>query len=235
MADILGRVVALWRYPVKSMLGETLPSLDIDTRGAVGDRLFALSDRDGKLGSGKTTRRFRRIDGLFGFHAASDGGTPVIRFPDGRVLRGDHPGIDSALTDALGIDVTLAREDRIPHHDSSALHIMTTASLDWLGDRLPNSAVDARRFRPNIVIDAGGAELIEETWMNRVLAIGDELRVRVAARTERCVMVTNEQDELSSDPAILRSLAQRNEQCFGIYADVAEPGTVKCGDIVALG
>jgi uncharacterized protein YcbX len=235
MADILGRVVALWRYPVKSMLGETLPSLDIDTRGAVGDRLFAISDRDGKLGSGKTTRRFRRIDGLFGFHATSDGGTPAIRFPDGRVLRGDDPGIHSALTEALGVDVTLAREDRIPHHDSSALHIVTTASLSWLGDRLPNGAVDARRFRPNIVIDAGDAELAEETWMNRTLVIGGQLRVRVTDRTERCVMVTNEQDELKSDAAILRSLAQRNAQCFGVYADVAAPGTVNCGDIVAFG
>ena len=74
------RVIRLWRYPVKSMLGEEYEYLDIDERGAKGDRLFAVRDVDGKFGSGKTTRRFRKIDGLFGFSAATTDDLPRITF-----------------------------------------------------------------------------------------------------------------------------------------------------------
>lgn len=234
MSSILGRVISLWRYPVKSMLGEILPTATVESRGLAGDRLFALRARDGKFGSGKTTRRFRRLDGLFGFQASLDGETPVIRFPDGRMLRADGRDIDAALTEALGVAVTLAREDRISHFDNGPLHIVTSASLDWLKGQLPHSAIDARRFRPNVVVEVAGAGLVEQTWLNRVLAIGDEISIKVTIPTERCVMIGNPQYELGSDVSIMRTLAQANDERFGVYADVISPGTIRCGDIVAL-
>ena len=58
-------VAELWRYPVKSLLGEQLQEVQVEERGVVGDRLYAVTDRRGKLGSGKTSRRFRRLEGLF--------------------------------------------------------------------------------------------------------------------------------------------------------------------------
>ena len=234
MSSVLGRVVSLWRYPVKSMRGETLPAAAVEPRGLAGDRLFALRDGNGKFGSGKTTRRFRRIDGLFGFQASLDGEIPVVRFPDGRVLRGDARVIDAALTEALGVAVTLAREDRISHFDNGPLHIVTSASLGWLKGHLPQSAIDARRFRPNVVVEVAGAGLVEQTWLDRVLTIGDEISVKVTVPTERCVMITNPQYELGSDVSIMRTLAQTNDERFGVYADVIASGTIRCGDIVAL-
>ena len=59
------RLARLWRYPVKSMLGESRDSLELNSRGVAGDRLHAVRDSEGKLGSGKDTRRFRHIEGLF--------------------------------------------------------------------------------------------------------------------------------------------------------------------------
>ncbi len=53
------------RYPVKSMGGESMRSVDLDTRGLVGDRWFSVVDADGKLASGKNSRRFRRYDAVF--------------------------------------------------------------------------------------------------------------------------------------------------------------------------
>ena len=96
--NALGIVTRLWRYPVTSMLGEQCESLDVHTRGVAGDRLFAIRDTNGKFGSGKSTRRFRQINGLFGFQAVYAGEVPVIRFPDGRTMRGDHPDIHTALS-----------------------------------------------------------------------------------------------------------------------------------------
>jgi uncharacterized protein YcbX len=128
----LGMVASLWRYPVKSMLGEPCASLDVHPRGVAGDRLFALRDTNGTFGSGKSTRRFRQIDGLFGFQAVYAGAVPVIRFPDGRTMRGDHPDIDTALSHTLGQPVTLTREASISHLDAGPVHLLTTAALAWL-------------------------------------------------------------------------------------------------------
>jgi len=230
----LGRVASLWRYPVKSMLGQSLPRLEVNERGVVGDRLFALRDEQGKFGSGKTTRRFRCIDGLFGFAASAEGDVPLIRFPDGTLRRGNDPGIDEALSATLGLAVTLAREAAIPHHDAAPVHIVTTASLAWLQRQLPESRIDARRFRPNLVVDVDGDGPVEQDWVGRRLAIGDTLRVEVRQPTERCVMVTMAQSELETDVVILRKLAQEYAEIFGIYADVVTPGAVNRGDTVAF-
>src|SRR5688500_18132075 len=67
------KVVEIRRFPVKSLLGEVLPEADAGPRGLDGDRLWAVRDRDGKFGSGKNTRRFRRMPGLFGLRAHTAG------------------------------------------------------------------------------------------------------------------------------------------------------------------
>jgi uncharacterized protein YcbX len=235
MVEVIGRVSALWRYPVKSMLGEAMAALDIDRRGVVTDREFAVRDAEGKFGSGKTTRRFRRINGLFGFRAHLEGDIPLIRFTDETSVSGSDPAVHDRLSGALGQPVTLAREGAISHFDQGPLHLVTTASLAWLRERLPQSEIDLRRFRPNIVIDAfGAAGLVEQSWIGRVFGFGKRVRIRIRDRTERCVMITNEQDELLSEPGILRELARVNDACFGVYAEVSDPGEVRLGDDVTV-
>ncbi len=227
-----GRVIRLWRYPVKSMLGEECPSLELDARGVVGDRLFAVRDADGKFGSGKSTRRFHRIDGLFAFGAAYEADGPRITFPDGRAMRGDDPGVHAALSDVLGQPVTLAREAAISHMDAAPLHLLTTASLAWLQGLLPNAHVDDRRFRPNVLVDVPGAVQVERGWLGKVLHVGP-VALRVLDLTERCVMVTLPQDDLPPDARVLERLG-RDGPTFGVYAEVLVPGTITRGDPVVL-
>ena len=59
-----GRLAGIRRYPVKSLTGEELEHALIEHRGLAGDRLWSVRDPDGKLGSGKSSRRFRKMDGL---------------------------------------------------------------------------------------------------------------------------------------------------------------------------
>jgi uncharacterized protein YcbX len=233
MAVEVGRVEALWRYPVKSMQGEMLERTEVAGRGFVGDRLYAVRDADGKFGSGKSTRRFRRMDGLLDFSARSDGEMPKIRFPDGVERRGDAPDLDAALSHALGQSVTLAREAATSHFDAAPVHVVTTASLAWLRQRLPQSRIDPRRFRPNIVLENAGAALDEQAWIGRAMRVGGVV-LRLVAPTERCVMVTMAQSELGTDPGILRQLAETNEACFGVYAEVTVSGVVALGDAASL-
>src|SRR5437867_3870881 len=153
------------------MLGEQCEHLDLNTRGVEGDRLFAIRDANGKFGSGKSTRRFRRIDGLFGCRAFYAGNVPIILFPDGRTVRGDNPDTHAVLSRTLGQPVTLAREAGIAHLDAGPVHLLTTAALTWLRAAVPEGAMDERRFRPNLVIEVPGATQVEREWLGKVLSV----------------------------------------------------------------
>src|SRR4051812_35754510 len=164
-----GTIAKLWRYPVKSMLGEACEAVQVETRGVVGDRTYAVVDADGKLGSGKSSSRHRRIEGLFRFRAATEGAAPRITFPDGRSVSANDPGVHGALSAALGFPVKLSLEDALSHHDSSPLHLVTTGSLAALKKALPAAGIDERRFRPNIVIEGEG----ENRWVGKKLQLGE--------------------------------------------------------------
>lgn len=235
MSDATGRVIRLWRYPVKSMLGEECDRLEVNLRGVEGDRLYAVRDGSGKFGSGKTTRRFRKINGLFGFTATYRDDVPIIVFPDGRRMLGDDWSIHGALSEALGQPVTLVREAGVSHLDAGPLHLLTTASLTWMRAVLPDARVDERRFRPNVLIDIPGETEIERIWLGKTICIGEEVRLRVTELTERCVMVGLPQGELPTDERILRSIARDAGPHFGVYAEVLMPGTISRNDAVFVG
>jgi uncharacterized protein len=223
---VIGAVSRLWRYPVKSMLGEECEHVDVDTRGVAGDRAFAVRDAAGKLGSGKTTRRFRQIDGLFAYRAVYSGEAPEILFPDGRRFRSDDPQVHRALSDMLQLPVALAREDRVSHLDSGPVHIVTTASLAWLRAALPDARVDERRFRPNLLVETAGDGLVEHGWLGKTLCIGKSVRLHVNRLTERCRMVTLAQGDLPADPRVLTRIGREADLHFGVYAEVVVPGRI---------
>jgi uncharacterized protein len=228
-------VCQLWRYPVKSMQGERCEFLDLDPRGVTGDRAYAIRDIEGKFGSGKNTRRFRKIDGLFGFRAAYDGAVPAVYFPNGNFMRGDDPTIHVALSNELGQPVTLVLESDVPHFDAAPIHILTTASLAWLKSALPDSIVDERRFRPNLVVETPDDAPREHTWVDKFIHIGGEVKLRVVDRTERCRMVALAQSELPDDLAILGHITECADLEFGAYAEIVSPGTIRRGDVATLG
>ncbi len=233
-----GVVTELWRYPVKSMLGERREFLHVNTRGVLGDRLYAVRDRDGKLGSGKNTRRFRRIDGLFGCRASYDGAVPVVAFPGGVEVRGDDPSLDTRLRQVLGQDdLRLAREGEFSHFDSAPLHVVTEASLSWLAGAVTDTKVDSRRARPNLVVATGAAPgPVENTWVGQRAEIGGSggVVVEFTELTERCVMVNNAQSDLTHSSEVLRTIATLNDLALGIYATVIRGGTIRLGDEVRL-
>lgn len=230
----VGMVCSLRRYPVKSLLGEHPVSLALDGRGVAGDRLYAVRDGEGKFGSGKSTRRFRRMNGLFALRAAYRGSLLVVAFPDGSELVGDDPMLAVRLSALLGRPVTIAPEGTVSHFDAGAIHLLTTASLRALGTVLPGGPPDERRFRPNIVVETPGEGFKEDAWAGRELLLGGRVRLRVTCGTQRCVMVGFAQEELSADPLMLRRVAKANAMCLGVYCDVLVPGTVHLDDPVEL-
>lgn len=228
-----GAVLSVHRYPVKSLLGEQPASVHVDARGVVGDRLWSVRDSDGRLGSGKSTRRFRRMDGLLALTAGYDGDVPVIGFPDGRRLRGDDPAVHQALTAHVGRPVTLARETDVSHFDEGPVHLVTTASLQTLS-RAHGRPVDSRRTRANVVVDWPGGDFPELSWVGQRVRLGPNAVLRVRAVMPRCVMVNLAQEELPTDGSVLRSITEVSAGALGVVADVEQPGIVSVGDRVSL-
>ena len=269
-ADVVATVVALWRYPVKSMMGEQLNAAEVTDRGLLGDRRYALVDREtGKVASAKFPRKWPT---LFAHRAtyvdppAGNDGLPAVRItlPDGRIIRSDDPDVDRVLSADLGREVALDSSapaepsleeywpdmEELDHRDAlteesmapgtffdaGIVHLLTTATLDRLSQLYPEGRFDIRRFRPNVVLSptGGPAGFIENEWVGRSLAIGDEVRLRITKRCQRCVMTIIAQDDLPKDPGILRTAARHNNVQLGVYAAVERGGRVRCSDEVWL-
>ena len=117
-AQGVGSVVSLWRYPVKSMMGEELNAAEVTERGLLGDRAYALVDRsDGKVASAKNPRKWPQ---LFDFRATfvdpprPGAKVPPVRItlPEGRVVSSEQSDVNQILSRALDREVTLEATER---------------------------------------------------------------------------------------------------------------------------
>ena len=237
--EVVGTLARLWRYPVKSMLGEQLTDAPVERRGLVGDRRFAVWDAEDKFGSCKNSRRFRRMDGLLDFRGGSSDGDAVhLVAPDGSLHAVPSPDADAAVRAHLGReDVRIMAEAEVAHHDAAPLHLLSTASLHWYADALEGVPADERRLRPNLVVDLPGLPAFaEDGWEGRQVRIGagaDAVLARWVKPTERCRTLTVEQDGLPRAARGLKVLAGRGLN-LGVYLEVLEGGRVRVGDPVAL-
>jgi uncharacterized protein YcbX len=128
--------------------------------------------------------------------------------------------------------------------DFAPLHLLTTSTLDRIAELSPQGRADLERYRPNLVICTAAAGFTENDWLERILRVGDDLVLRVIARTPRCAVPTLAHGALPRDPDALRVLARNNriepldsldpEPCAGVYAEVLRPGRVRTGDPVRL-
>ena len=128
--------------------------------------------------------------------------------------------------------------------DFAPLHLLTTSTLDRIAELSPHGRADLERYRPNVLIQTTAAGFIENDWLERILRVGDEIVLRVIARTPRCAVPTLSHGALPRDPDALRVLARHNrvepldsldpEPCAGVYAEVLRPGRIRTGDPVRL-
>ena len=216
----------LRRYPVKSMGGEALTSVRLDSRGFVGDRWYAVEDADGRFASGKTTQRFRRRDVVFGYAAHTEHGRVIVTCGDQSWRVGD-PDLDDELSTAMDTPVRVAEEGAVPHQDAGQVSLIGTASLDWCRHHL-DVDVDPRRLRPNIVLTTS-VPFVEETWVGMALHIGTT-ELHVVELVERCRMVDLAQDGVQSATHLLAALEGERDLRLGIYATVEVPGRISVGD-----
>ena len=223
-------VLAIRRYPVKSMGGEPLASVVLDQRGLTGDRWWAVTDDEGHLASGKSSRRFRRRDGVFDYRAATSPEGVAVTGPRGTWAAGD-PGLDVELAAVLGDGCRVAEESGTPHQDAGAVSLVGTASLAWCAERWGIDA-DPRRLRANLVVETT-EPFVEETWVGREIEAGTA-RLRIVERVERCRMIDLAQDGVATPSRWLKRLSDERDLSLAVYADVTRPGTISVGDAIVV-
>jgi uncharacterized protein YcbX len=227
----VGRIAALWRYPVKSMAAEPLEEIEVSWQGLAGDRRWAFV-RGGLERSGFPWMTIRERSDMGRYlpsladPSRPDESRTVVRTPAGDELE----VIDPALAAELGEGVRVIKQDR-GVFDAMPLSLVSTQSVAALG-ALVGSELDPRRFRPNLLVEAT-EPFEEEAWVGCVLRVGG-LRMRVDQQDERCVIVNVDPVTSERNHAVLRALARERATCIGVYGSTVTPGRVAVGDDVVL-
>lgn len=234
---------SIWRYPVSSMGGEQLDDAEIGPSGLDGDRLWGLVDASGEIASPKR-RRWRPTPHVL----ARVSGAPAVevRLPEGGWQPGETVATDPAFAAHFGFPVRLVRhpapdtagvETVSPRYAVRAVHLVTTASLATLAERLPTPGTAATaRFRPNLVVDwpDRSRPFPESAWEPGLEVAVGAVRLRVVEPCRRCAFVTVAQPGIDQDPAVLDLLARENGADFGALLEVVRPGRVAAGDPVGI-
>jgi uncharacterized protein len=230
----VGRIVGLWRYPVKSMGGETLTEVDVSWHGLAGDRRWAFI-RGGAVQSGFPWLTLRDRGDMSHYRPSftepdrPDKSPTVVRTPSGSIF----DVADPALAAQLGPDgVRVIRQGR-GIFDTFPLSVITTQTISRLGDMV-GTRLAVERFRPNILVEAADeTPFSEDNWVGCVLRLGGA-RMRVDKRDGRCVVITIDPVTTERNPAILRTVAQERQNCLGVYGTTVEPGRVAMNDPVVI-
>jgi uncharacterized protein YcbX len=207
-------VKSLWRYPVKSLGGESLRTAELTDDGVLGDRVVHVRNHRGPL-TGRSRHQLLRIPGGTG--------------PDGSPLVAGHPWHSPAgariVRELGGADAELASYAGPERFDVLNLLVATDSAVDQFGE-------DVRRLRPNVLLGdvPAGAE---RTWAGRALAIGDAV-IGIRDLRGRCVVTTIDPDTGAQDVDVLRRIRDEFDGRLALDCWVISPGTVAVGDSVRL-
>ena len=205
----------LWRYPVKSMAGESLPSAEITGQGIAGDRIIQARDASGRILTARTRPALLRHRAML----AGDGEVLV----DGLPWRAEE--VARSVEEAAGPGVRLVRSDAEDRFDILPLLVTTDGMFAAVGH-------DRRRFRPNLVI-GGVVGLAEREWEGAQLRIG-EVVIGMDDLRGRCIMTTFDPDSGKQDLDVLRRVQKEFGGVLGLNSYIVSPGRISVGDAVEL-
>ena len=236
----IGRISAIFRYPVKSMAGELLDVARLSWHGLDGDRRLAFRRLTDKSGfPWLTASKFPKLllYKPFGLDSHTSELLPThVCAPEGKKyeLRSDE--LREELSSRYGSDVELMN---LNHgiFDEACISVISLGTVHCVKRELGRD-VDLRRFRPNVVIETHGAEPFEEDrWVGRTLMFGEGnsgAAVRVTMTDERCVMVNLHPDTAERDSEVMKTIVRMNKNHAGVYGTVVTAGELRVGQVVTL-
>ncbi len=246
----IGHVEALFRYPVKSMAGESLEVINLGWHGLDGDRRLAFRRMNVNDGNGFPWLTASKLPDLLLFapqrckgDACEDGaqGEPHlpthIRTPDGKVMPVFAEELATEVGRRYGAPVEMIQ---LKHgiFDDACISVIASDTVREIG-RLAGRSPDVRRFRPNVVLRLlRSAPFQEDEWLGGMLSFGegdDAPAILVTMRDVRCSMVNLDPDSASPAPEVLKAVVRANQNNAGIYGTVTRVGRLAVGQTVFLG
>ncbi len=235
--QLVGKTTELTRALVKSMRVEALQVANLTPTGIEGDRRYAFA-KDGADPSFPWLTG-RDFPGMVLFTPSMDleTGSVQVELPDGRKLALESDALREVLQEGA------TRRPRIHLvysekgiFDNYPISLMGSHTIRAVGVRSRVQGVDARRFRPNIVVDPlVKKEGAEEKWIGGILTFGDRAdspQIQVVGPDQRCMMININPDDASRTPEILRDVTRNRRQEMGVYAKVRRAGEMTVGEPV---
>ena len=240
----LGRVSAIYRYPVKSMAGESLDVATLSWYGIEGDRRLAfrrLADTSGFPWLTASKLPELLLYKPIGLDSNSAEPLPThVRTPEGKEYELHSNELQQEVSRRYGGDLELMN---LKHgiFDESPISVISLATVHSIARESGRGVdlCDLRRFRPNIVIETDSAEpFAEDRWVGRTLRFGEESNgaaVGITMKDERCVMVNFDPDTAERDSEVMKTVVRLNQNYAGVYGTVVGVGELRVGQVVTLG
>jgi uncharacterized protein YcbX len=235
--SIAGHVRSIYRYPIKSMAGESLTSAQVGWHGLQGDRRLAFVRSGARNAMPWLTAG--KVPSMVTYAPVWDGDGELpskVRTPSGEELELWSDELRAELTAAHGAPVELLHFGN-GIFDDAPISIITTSAIAVV-TAAAGVDDDPRRFRPNLLIETpDGPGFVEDGWVGRTVRIGDSddgAMVAICNRDVRCGMLNLHPDTGVADPRLMKAAVRLNENCTGVYATVVRTGVVRVGDPIHL-
>lgn len=256
----IGTIESLWRYPVKSMRGESCAQIFVGFPGVYGDRLYAIHSSTARTGfpflNACAQREMLRYQPRFRFpekaiappnlreaEKIAPGANPLYAEASEMMLEVAAPNDQSYAIDdpALLLELGRSLRDQPTLHllrsdraltDCRPLALISLQAVQQLSDEL-GAPVDKLRFRANFYLDLA-PDINEAQLVGRALQLGDKATIHIIERDPRCMMVTLDPATGEKSPTILKQIAQAHGNLVGLYAATMVEGMVHAGDPVTL-
>jgi uncharacterized protein YcbX len=234
----VGRVEAIFRYPVKSMRGEPLETATLGWHGLEGDRRLALRRLEDR--SGFPWLSASRLPELLLFTPhGRDGAEELpthVRTPEGVEL----PVFGDELAAEIGRRLEAPVQMMQLKHgifDEASVSVIASDTVREVG-RLAGLSTDVRRFRPNVLVRLlRPAPFQEDEWVGSALTFGegsDAPAITATMRDIRCAMVNFDPDSAKTAPEVLKAVVRTHENTAGVYGTVTRIGRLAVGQTVFL-
>ena len=245
-------VRAIHISPVKSLRLTSVEAAEVTPAGLRGDRQLMLVDADGRVADA------RRFGTLLQLEARLDADSLQLLMPDGGTIQqelalegtdtiefyGNHIAgrwvngpVGPAISELIGREVRLFRGDAdCACLDAHPVSMLSASAVEQLAHQAGHEGdLDARRFRPSLLLD-GCEPHAEDRWIGGRVQAGEAV-LDVVKLDIRCALTTRNPATGERDADTLRWIGEfrprdDGEICFGVYADVVTPGAVRVGDLV---
>lgn len=232
MPITIGHVEALYRYPIKSMAGESLETAALGWHGIEGDRRLAMRRIEDQRG-GFPWLTAGKLPDLVLF-------TPElpthVRTPDGQSLPIYSEELASEIARRHGSPVEMMHYKH-GIFDEGAISLIASETIVHIS-QLAGLNPDARRFRPNILVKLlQPIPFQEDDWLGATLSFGesaDAPAISVTLRDERCAMLNLDPDTARPNPEMLKAVVHSHQNTAGVYAAVTRTGKLAVGQPVIL-